>query len=69
MYLQVALYTRKQLNIRTTANFLLALASHMPACRPYLKKYFSASIALPSDWIEVAEVYSVSRIKSLFLKF
>ncbi|XP_053406458.1 telomerase protein component 1-like [Mercenaria mercenaria] len=63
--LKVALYTRKQLNIRTTANFMLALASHMPACRPYLKKYFSASIALPSDWIEVAEIYSAFPEKTL----
>ncbi|KAL4232139.1 hypothetical protein ACF0H5_009714 [Mactra antiquata] len=63
--LKVALYTRKQLNIRTTANFLLALASHIPACRPYLKKYFKSSIALPSDWIEVAEIYSAFPDKTL----
>ncbi|KAL5022413.1 hypothetical protein ScPMuIL_001568 [Solemya velum] len=55
--LKVALYTRKQLNIRTTANFLLALSANIHPCRPFLKKYYSASIALPSDWIEVAEIY------------
>ncbi len=55
--LKVAIYTRLNLNIRTTANFLLALAAKLPNCRPYLKKYFSASIRLPSDWIEVAEIY------------
>ena len=56
--LKVALYTRRDLNIRTTANFLLALASNMHGCRPFLKKYYSAVIRLPSDWIEVAEIYT-----------
>lgn len=56
--LKVALYTRCDLNIRTTANFLLALASNMHGCRPFLKKYYSAAIRLPSDWIEVAEIYT-----------
>ena len=56
---QVALYTRNELNIRTTANFLLTYAAHHPVCRPFLQKYFSASVRLPSDWIEVAEQYQV----------
>jgi len=56
--LKVALYTRRDLNIRTTANFLLALAANMHGCRPFLKKYYSAVIRLPSDWIEVAEIYT-----------
>ena len=55
--LKLALYTRCDLNIRTTANFLLALAANMHGCRPFLKKYFSSSVRLPSDWIEVAEIY------------
>ena len=55
--LKLALYTRCDLNIRTTANFLLALAANIPSCRPFLKKYFTSSIRLPSDWIEVAEIY------------
>ncbi|KAK7488729.1 hypothetical protein BaRGS_00020026 [Batillaria attramentaria] len=53
----VALYARRELNIRTTSNFLLALASNHPECRPFLRKYYSATIMLPSDWIEVAEIY------------
>ncbi len=57
--LKVALYTRNELNIRVTANFLLAYASYTISCRPYLRKYFSASIRLPSDWIDVAELYQV----------
>ena len=55
---KVALYTRCDLNIRTTANFLLALAANQQGCRPFLKKYYAAAIRLPSDWIEVAEIYT-----------
>ena len=55
--LKLSLYTRTNLNIRTTANFLLALAAKLPPCRPYLRKYFSSTVKLPSDWIEVAEIY------------
>lgn len=51
------MYTRLELNIRTTANFLLALAANHDECRKYLKYYFAKSIRLPSDWIEVAELY------------
>ena len=63
--LKLALYTRCDLNIRTTANFLLALASSIPACRPYLRTYFASSVRLPSDWIEVAEIYQAFHDKSL----
>lgn len=57
--LKVALYTRQELNIRSTANFLLALAANENSCRPFLKKYFESSIVLPTDWISVAEMYLV----------
>ena len=63
--LKVALYTRCNLNIRTTANFLLALSANVHSCRPHIRKYFSASIRLPSDWIEVAEIYQSFHDKSL----
>lgn len=63
--LKLALYTRCDLNIRTTANFLLALSASLQPCRPFLKKYFAASIRLPSDWIEVAEIYQAFHDKSL----
>ena len=63
--LKLALYTRNELNIRTTANFLLAMASNIVYCRPFLKKYFDATIKLPSDWIEVAEVYQAFHDKSI----
>lgn len=64
--LKLALYTRKELNIRVTANFLLTLASFYPECRKFLSKYFKHSVVLPSDWIDIAEQYTVlgdTRIK------
>lgn len=63
--LKTALYTRNDLNIRTTANFILALASNIHSCRPYLRKYYCSSIRLPSDWIEVAEIYQTLHDRSL----
>ncbi|XP_078056692.1 telomerase protein component 1-like, partial [Mustelus asterias] len=55
--LKVALYTRQELNIRSTANFLLALSAWLPLCRPHLRRYFCQAVRLPSDWIEVAKIY------------
>ena len=63
--LKLALYTRCDLNIRTTANFLLALAANIQSCRPFLKKYFLSSVRLPSDWIEVAEIYQAFHDSSI----
>ncbi|XP_077996822.1 telomerase protein component 1-like [Glandiceps talaboti] len=63
--LKVALYARRELNIRTTADYLLALSAHKHPCRPFLKKYFNAAIRLPSDWIDVAEVYQTFYDKSI----
>jgi len=42
--LKLALYTRRELNIRVTANFLLCLASYCEKCRPFLNRYFRLSI-------------------------
>ena len=63
--LKIVLYTRCDLNVRTTANFLLALAANLERCRPYVKKYFGACVRLPSDWIEVAEIYQTFHDKSI----
>ncbi|PAA68421.1 hypothetical protein BOX15_Mlig031198g1, partial [Macrostomum lignano] len=63
--LKVALFTRKELNIRTTANFLLSYSAVSNLTRPYIKKYFSAAVALPSDWIEVAEIYQAFHDRTL----
>ncbi|XP_044278296.1 telomerase protein component 1 isoform X3 [Varanus komodoensis] len=55
--LKVALYTRQELNIRSAANFLLALAAFLPPGRPHLRRYFCHATQLPSDWMEVARLY------------
>ncbi|XP_064416478.1 telomerase protein component 1-like [Latimeria chalumnae] len=55
--LKVALYTRQELNIRMTGNFLLALGAWLPACRPHLRRYFCATVQLPSDWMEVPKLF------------
>ncbi|KAL5255924.1 hypothetical protein ACHWQZ_G011221 [Mnemiopsis leidyi] len=56
--LKMALFTRRVLNIRVTANFLVALAAFKKECRKYIKKYYQEIIVLPSDWIDVAELYT-----------
>ncbi|KAM3940209.1 telomerase protein component 1 [Leptodactylus fuscus] len=55
--LKVALYTRQELNIRTTANFLLALSALLPTCQPHLRRYLCSSVQLPSDWMDVPRMY------------
>ncbi|XP_039206037.1 telomerase protein component 1 isoform X2 [Crotalus tigris] len=55
--LKVALYARQELNIRSTANFLLALASYLQPCRPHVRRYFCHAVQLPSDWMQVARLY------------
>uniref|UniRef100_A0A452H9Y5 TROVE domain-containing protein n=1 Tax=Gopherus agassizii TaxID=38772 RepID=A0A452H9Y5_9SAUR len=55
--LKVSLYTRQELNIRGTANFLLALAARLPPCRPHLRRYLCATLQLPSDWIQVVALF------------
>lgn len=45
------------MNIRITANFLVAYAAYTDSCRIFLKKYFQKIVNLPSDWIEIAELY------------
>ena len=51
--LKIALYVRDDLNIRSTANFLLAIAACNRNSACFLSKYFSASVRLPSDMFEV----------------
>ena len=59
---QLALYTRKVLNVRVVSTFMLSFAAFLPSCRPYIKKYFNQIIALPSEWISVAELYQVKQV-------
>uniref|UniRef100_UPI0037E81F20 telomerase protein component 1 n=1 Tax=Semicossyphus pulcher TaxID=241346 RepID=UPI0037E81F20 len=56
--LKVAVYTRQELNIRITANFLLALAANLPSTKSHVRRYFCAAVQLPSDWLEVVRIYS-----------
>lgn len=56
--IQVAVYTRQELNIRITANFLLAVAANQPSTKPHVRRYFCAAVQLPSDWLEVVRIYS-----------
>ncbi|XP_036094988.1 telomerase protein component 1 isoform X1 [Rousettus aegyptiacus] len=55
--LKASLYARQQLNVRDVANEVLAIAAFLPVCRPHLRRYFCAIVQLPSDWIQVAEIY------------
>ncbi|KAM7400175.1 hypothetical protein PAMA_004735 [Pampus argenteus] len=63
--LKVAVYTRQKLNIRITANFLLALAANQPSTKPHVRRYFCAAVQLPSDWLEVVRIYSACFSRSL----
>ncbi|KAK2822733.1 hypothetical protein Q5P01_022798 [Channa striata] len=63
--LKVAVYTRQELNIRITANFLLALAANQPGTKPHVRRYFCAAVQLPSDWLEVARIYSTCFSRTL----
>ncbi|KAG8140724.1 hypothetical protein E2320_003410 [Naja naja] len=59
--LKVALYARQELNIRSTANFLLALASYLQPCRSHVRRYFCHAVQLPSDWMQVAKLYQLAK--------
>ncbi|XP_018533631.1 telomerase protein component 1 [Lates calcarifer] len=63
--LKVAVYTRQELNIRITANFLLALAANQPSTKSHVRRYFCAAVQLPSDWLEVVRLYSTCFSRSL----
>ncbi|XP_042749332.1 telomerase protein component 1-like, partial [Lagopus leucura] len=57
--LQVALYTRRHLALRSVSCFLLALAAILAPCRPHLRRYFGAIVRLPSDWVAVPRFFQV----------
>ncbi|XP_030607193.1 telomerase protein component 1 [Archocentrus centrarchus] len=63
--LKVAVYARQKLNIRITANFLLALAANLPPTKPHVRRYFCVAVQLPSDWLEVVRIYSTCFSRSL----
>ena len=55
--LKLALYTRRELNIRVTANFLICLASFKEECRPYLQRYFKAVIMVSNKIFQVNKFF------------
>ncbi|XP_043840432.1 telomerase protein component 1 [Dromiciops gliroides] len=55
--LKASLYARQQLNVRDIAIMVLAIAAYLPACRPYVRRYFCAIVQLPSDWMQVAQFF------------
>ena len=61
--LQLARYLRNVLFIRTTTNFILAFSGAHPKTQKFVKQYFSSSILLPSDLIEVSQFYQLFRKK------
>ncbi|KAM6989331.1 telomerase protein component 1 [Tautogolabrus adspersus] len=63
--LKVAVYTRQELNIRITANFLLALAANQLSTKSHVRRYFCSAVQLPSDWLEVVRIYSTCFSRSL----
>eukprot|EP01006_Ploeotia_vitrea_P065985 TRINITY_DN9413_c0_g1_i1.p1 TRINITY_DN9413_c0_g1~~TRINITY_DN9413_c0_g1_i1.p1 ORF type:complete len:964 (-),score=123.31 TRINITY_DN9413_c0_g1_i1:140-2995(-) len=54
--LKLAIYIRRCLNIRSTANFVFATASLIPSVQPLVHKYFSAIVMLPTDLLDVCNL-------------
>ena len=52
---QLAYYTREKLNLRTTANFLLAFSAARKPTKKLLDRYFTAAVRLPTDLLEVVQ--------------
>lgn len=63
--LKLALYTRDDLGIRTTSNYLISLAANIKHCQPFIHRYFKNTIKLPSDWLDVAAQYQMLPDKTL----
>ena len=57
LLLKFALYVRDDLNIRSTANFLAALACNTPAAHSHLSKYFPTLLRLPTDLLEMVDFF------------
>eukprot|EP01114_Cavostelium_apophysatum_P006176 TRINITY_DN1741_c0_g1_i2.p1 TRINITY_DN1741_c0_g1~~TRINITY_DN1741_c0_g1_i2.p1 ORF type:complete len:614 (-),score=239.75 TRINITY_DN1741_c0_g1_i2:40-1881(-) len=54
---KLAYYVREELNVRSTANYLLAVAANEPSCHQFFAKYFDAIVRLPSDMLEVVSLF------------
>lgn len=56
--IKLAYYSRNQLNLRSTSNFLLAWAASKPQTHSFLTEYFNFIINLPSDLLDFIEKYN-----------
>ncbi|KAH8877569.1 Telomerase protein component 1 [Schistosoma japonicum] len=57
--LKVALYFRRLLDIGKISNLLISGSCFYAHCQVFINKYFDVCICSPSDWIEIAECYSL----------
>jgi hypothetical protein len=57
--LQLSVYIRQELGVRTTTNFLLAYAACSDKVRQFLPKYFNKATILPADLIEVCQFVQI----------
>lgn len=57
--LQLAVYLRRDLGIRTTTNFILAYAACSDQLRQYLTKYFQKATVLPTDLVEICQFVQI----------
>ncbi|ELR16276.1 TROVE domain containing protein [Acanthamoeba castellanii str. Neff] len=54
---KVILYVRDELNIRSTANWMMAVAANLKPCHAFFERYFSSCVRLPSDLLDVVNLY------------
>ncbi len=54
---KLAYYSRNELNLRSTSNFLAAWAATKPETHTHLREFFSYIINLPSDLLDFVERY------------
>lgn len=54
---KLAYYSRNELNLRGTSNFILAWAATQFECRVHLSEFFPFTINLPSDLLDFIEKY------------
>lgn len=46
------------MNIRNTANYLLALACNLKICHPFIERYFCHIVRLPTDLLDVVQYFN-----------
>ncbi|OMJ94683.1 hypothetical protein SteCoe_2016 [Stentor coeruleus] len=69
---KLAYYSRNELNLRSTSNFLAAWCASKPLCRPFLYSFFPFIINLPSDLLDFVQQYQLltgSTIRPIFPSF